>query len=112
MIKLVRQGTFRRALWIALIPGAILFMVMQTYAALQVNVIGLDSHAYWLAGRFPESWYTLPPAYRDAFLYSPAFGQALGPLSQLPWTAFQVLWALTQVCVWSGFWHPWDGDVD
>jgi hypothetical protein len=89
-----RLDLYSRAFWIALIPGGLLFLAMQVYVYWQTDNIGLDSHAYWLAAREPETWYTRPPAYRDAFLYSPAFGQALRPLGVLPWPAFQALWFL------------------
>jgi hypothetical protein len=94
-----RLETLKRAFWMALIPGAILFMAMQTFVYARAGMIGADSHAYWMAVRFPETWYTSPPAYRDAFLYSPAFAQALWPLGQLPWPAFQTVWAIGQVGV-------------
>ena len=87
-----RRETLIRAFWVALIPGAILFMAMQIVVHAKAGAIGMDSHAYWMAVRFPETWYTRPPAYRDAFLYSPAFAQALWPFGQLPFPAFQSLW--------------------
>jgi hypothetical protein len=37
--------------------------------------------------------YDAAPATRDAFLYSPAFAQALWPLAQLPWPVFGIVWA-------------------
>jgi Glycosyltransferase family 87 len=92
-----RLETLKRAFWVALIPGAMLFMAMQTVVYARAGMIGADSHAYWIAVRFPETWYTRPPAYVDAFLYSPAFAQALWPLGQLPWLAFQSLWMASQV---------------
>src|SRR5450759_4268829 len=94
-----RRETFIRAFWVALIPGAILFLAMQTIGYARAGMIGADSHAYWMAVRFPETWYTNPPEYRDAFLYSPAFAQALWPLGQLPWPAFQTVWIAGQVGV-------------
>jgi len=97
-----RLETLKRAFWVALIPGAIIFMVMQIVGYARTDMIGVDSHAYWMAVRFPETWYTSPPGYRDAFLYSPAFAQALWPLGQLPWLAFQSVWIAGQagVAVW------------
>ena len=80
-----RLDMLAHAFWLALIPGGLLFVGMQVYVYWQTGNIGLDSHAYWLAAREPDTWYTRPPAYRDAFLYSPAFGQVLQPLSVLPW---------------------------
>ena len=101
-----RLETLRRAFWVALIPGAILFLVMQIVVNARAGMIGADSHAYWMAVRFPETWYTKPPGYRDAFLYSPAFAQALWPLGQLPWPAFQSVWMAAQVGVLGWFMSP------
>jgi hypothetical protein len=94
-----RLETLKRAFWVALIPGAILFMTMQSIGYARAGMIGADSHAYWAAVRFPETWYTSPPGYRDAFLYSPAFAQVLWPVGQLPWAAFQTVWMSGQVGV-------------
>ena len=94
-----RFETIKRAFWVALVPGAILFMALQIVVYTRADMISVDSHAYWLAVRFPETWYTRPPTYRDAFLYSPAFAQALWPLGQLPWLAFQSAWIAGQAGV-------------
>jgi Glycosyltransferase family 87 len=94
-----RLETLKRALWVALIPVAILFTAMEIVGYAKAGLIGVDSHAYWMAVRFPETWYTRPPASRDAFLYSPAFAQALWPLGQLPWVAFQSAWIAGQTAV-------------
>lgn len=101
-----RLETLKRAFWVAVIPGAILFMAMQTVVYARAGMLGADSHAYWMAARFPETWYTQPPAYRDAFLYSPAFAQALWPLGQLPWPAFQTVWIAGQVGVLAWLFAP------
>jgi hypothetical protein len=102
-----RLETLQRAFWVALIPGAILFMAMQTFVYLRAGMIGTDSHAYWMALRFPQAWYTKPPTYRDAFLYSPAFAQALWPFGQLPWPAFQTVWMMGQAGVLAWLLAPW-----
>ncbi len=47
---------------------------------------GVDAHAYWLAWQGPM--YTTAPGTPDAYLYSPAFAQAIWPLAQLRWPAF------------------------
>ena len=94
-----RLQTLSRAVWLALIPGAILFLVLQTVVYAHGDMIGVDSHAYWMAARLPETWYTSPPQYRDAYLYSPAFAQLLWPLGHLPWPAFQCVWIAGQVAV-------------
>jgi|SRR5450631_2266370 len=94
-----RLETLRSVFWVAIIPAAILFMAIQIVGYARGGWIGADSHAYWMAVRFPETWYARPPASRDAFLYSPAFAQALWPLGQLPWLAFQSVWIAGQAGV-------------
>lgn len=54
---------------------------------------GADALAYWrpsLADPYAGSAFTAPSAY----LYSPAFLQALGPLRALPWEAFLAAWTV------------------
>ena len=97
MPRPTRLEMLRQAFWVALIPGAVLFLVMQVVVHVSHGMIGADSHAYWAAARAPETWYTRPPAHWDAYLYSPAFAQLLWPLGQLPWRAFQAVWAVAQV---------------
>ena len=89
-----RMAMLRDAVWLAMVPGALLFAYLQTAGYLQADHIGMDSHAYWVAVREPGTWYTLPPAFRDAYLYSPAFAQLLSPLAPLSWPAFRVTWML------------------
>lgn len=94
-----RLDLLKQALWLALIPGALLFACMQVWVHATHGMIGADSHAYWVAARVPESWYIRPPAHWDAYLYSPAFAQLLWPLGQLPWRVFQVVWIAGQTGV-------------
>ncbi len=101
-----RLSTLRSAFWVALIPGAILFLAMQTFLYARANMIGADSHAYWLAARYPSLWYSSPPEYRDAYLYSPAFAQMLWPLGRMSWPAFQSVWAAGQVLVLGWLFAP------
>lgn len=54
---------------------------------------GVDSHAYWHAWR--GALYTTGHMTRDAYLYSPAFAQAIWPLALVPW--FTVFAAVTAV---------------
>ncbi len=89
-----RMAMFRDAVWLAMIPGALLFAYLQTVGYLQAGHVGMDSHAYWVAVRDPATWYTLPPEYTDAYLYSPAFAQILSPMAPLSWPAFRVTWML------------------
>ncbi len=51
---------------------------------------GVDSLAYWSV--WHHGFYSEPPGARGAYLYSPAFAQAIWPLAQLPWPVFAGLW--------------------
>lgn len=55
------------------------------------HLVGMDAHAYWLTGSH-QHLYGAAPQSADAFLYSPAFAQLIGPLTHLPWPAFVTLW--------------------
>jgi hypothetical protein len=63
--------------------------------------IGSDARAYWLTGHRADL-YPLAPGQRGAYLYSPAFAQAIWPLTHLPFVAFRVLWLAgeTAAFVW------------
>jgi hypothetical protein len=60
-----------------------------------------DAHAYWSLWRH-SAVYSAAPEQWDAFLYSPAFGQAIWPLTLLPWPVFFVLWigVITVIYAW------------
>ena len=77
----------RVALWIALAPTLwILF-------GSRLASFGMDSaHAYWNVWRVGP--YTLPPGSPDAFNYTPAFAQAIYPLTLLPWPVFLTVWSM------------------
>lgn len=83
------RGLILRALaW----SGSIIFAYLSVQLVASDLGFGVDSHAYWAAWR--GDMYDQAPATRDAFLYSPAFAQAIWPLAQLPWPVFAMLWAL------------------
>src|SRR4051812_29396106 len=52
------------------------------------GVHGLDSKAYWAAARHSHHLYSQRPGALGAYLYSPAFANALWPLAQLPRRTF------------------------
>jgi hypothetical protein len=56
------------------------------------RLLGFDAHAYWLAWHH-RPLYGASPNAEDAYLYSPAFAQALWPLAQLPWPFFLAFWS-------------------
>jgi len=57
-----------------------------SYFLVRALGIGWDSHAYYEAWQGPM--YDHAPNTIDAYLYSPAFAQALRPLALLPWPVF------------------------
>jgi hypothetical protein len=68
---------------------------------------GFDSHAYWLT-RFGID-YGLDPGQRDAYLYTPAFAQAIRPLAALPWFAFAAVWSSAAGVAYVWLTRAWDG---
>ena len=83
----VKQRLLRDLPWI----GAVGVTVSTVGIALLTR-FGWDSHAYWAAAA--RTTYTTGPATEDAYLYSPAFAQAIRPLAMLPWPVFAVIWAM------------------
>ena len=89
------RAGLRHGLWLA----ATVFAGMFAVAGLRTwNT--LDAHAYWAAWHHP--FYDLPSGAPDAYLYSPAFAQALWPFTHLPWAVFLTLWmaVLTAATAW------------
>jgi hypothetical protein len=67
-----------------------------------------DAHAYW-AAPLNDLYSSALAGGADAYLYAPAFAQALSPLKALPWPVFAGLWLLLMaVClvVVAGEWAP------
>lgn len=56
-----------------------------------------DAHAYWAADLADP--YTTGVDEEDAYLYAPAFLQALAPLKLLPWEAFWASWTALNLAV-------------
>lgn len=65
-----------------------LFMVAGTATWVAEYGWGFDSAAYW--GAWRDGLYDVPPASPGAYLYSPAFAQAIWPLTLLPQWVFVV----------------------
>ncbi len=80
------------------LPLTALYLMTLALAGINANValhedLGTDAHAYWHVWRAPM--YTTGPMTRDAYLYSPAFAQAIWPLTLIPWfTVFAILSAV------------------
>jgi hypothetical protein len=77
---------------VALLGAALAWL---TWLQVQGTRWGVDSHAYWAA--WQGAMYDRSPDTLDAYLYSPAFAEAVWPLTRLPWPVFGWLWALAVV---------------
>jgi hypothetical protein len=86
----------RRAVRDGLLLFGIYLVAMLTVNTVRRYGFGYDAHAYWSAWRHHEL-YTAPANERDAYLYSPAFAQAIWPLTRLPWPAFAGVWTILGV---------------
>ena len=93
--RLAHRSWQRDGLWLT----AMAFTAMFSVAGVQ-RWNTLDAHAYWAA--WQHSFYDLPSGAPDAYLYSPAFAQALWPFTHLPWAVFLTLWmgVLTAATTW------------
>ena len=96
----VRLGTLV-GLWVASTCLAAMWITFDVRA----GQIGVDAHAYWLAGRSAHP-YGPAAGEVDAFLYSPLFAQAMRPLSLLPWHVFLVVWMLAESAAFSWVVRP------
>jgi hypothetical protein len=77
--------TVLKALAVLVVLAELLYVVL--------NSPGADAHAYWAASI--DDPYAHRLANEDgAYLYSPAFLQALTPLRLLPWPAFWAAWVI------------------
>jgi hypothetical protein len=84
--------TFRR---LSLLLAAAVVVV--TILRVVMGGHGADGHIYWAAWQgemYDVAWHDW-----DAYVYSPAFAQALGPLSLLAWPAFLIVWTTMQVAL-------------
>lgn len=79
------------------LPFAAIGTVWATAIAVGGFPWGYDSHAYWLT-RHGIGYHMSP--IRDRYLYSPAFAEAIRPLTSLPWPVFAALWSLGAAAVY------------
>ena len=99
------------AVWVAalMVSAAIAAYFFVSY--LRTGYLGADTRAYWLSGR-TEHLYARQPKQWGAYLYSPAFAQAVRLLTLLPFGVFCVGWIAAEavVYVWLlaplGRWAP------
>lgn len=101
LITPTRVRAARHGLWV----GAALAALGALAVALKLR-IGVDSHAYWAAWHQGSTLYAAAPEQQDAYLYSPAFAQAIWPLAQLPWPLFCGLWVAMAAAIYSWLLAP------
>ncbi|HET8536168.1 MAG TPA: hypothetical protein VFL73_03210, partial [Solirubrobacteraceae bacterium] len=82
----IRLRALRHGLWFGAVAALIIIASNLTGAR-----FGVDAHAYWLTSH-RDDLYAIAPRHLDAYQYSPAFAQAIWPLTLLPWPAFCALW--------------------
>ena len=92
-VEAVLHVPARRALLLASVASAVLVWAW----VVSSPGSGWDAHVYWstsLSHPYTSSVAGLPGAY----LYSPAFRQAIAPLTVLPWPAFHAIWVGLLLC--------------
>jgi hypothetical protein len=92
----VATRAFRHGLW--LVAGfSLAFPVGEALS----GKIGFDAHAYYAAWTH-GALYSAPPEKLGAYLYSPAFAEAMRPLTLFPWPVFCALWltAIAAAYLW------------
>ena len=67
--------------------------------------IAVDAHAYFL-GEYGPAWGTT-----DAYVYSPAFSQAIEPLRWLGWDGFRTVWRGLELAALAVFAGPFTGPL-
>jgi hypothetical protein len=85
---------------------AVVIVVLRLFAVAPWTPWVLDMHTYWATGA-GVSYVQSNPYVIGAYLYAPAFAQAISPLTILPWPWFAALWtaAIAAALVWlAGRW--------
>jgi Glycosyltransferase family 87 len=87
LAKLDSSPWFRRGLVVLGLVAA----VVAWFYIVTASPTGWDAHAYW-AAPLNDPYAHSTAGTPDAYLYSPAFRQAVAPLTALPWAAFAAAW--------------------
>ena len=88
------------------IVSASVLVVLRLFDVAPWTFWALDMHTYWATGAGYD-YAAANPYEIGAYLYSPAFAQAITPLTWLPWPVFAALWTAVgaAACVWlAGRW--------
>lgn len=97
---MLATGNSKAAPWVAWIRtglpvAGLICVVVALSGALRVASLGFqgDAYVYWSTSSI-EPYANSTAATGGAYLYSPAFLQAIEPLRAMPWTAFYMVWAV------------------
>ena len=94
---------------VALMPlvwGTSLYVLVRVLVAYaDIGSFGADARAYWLSGHVHDLYGRAPGTW-GAYLYTPAFAQAVRPLTLLPLAAFSVLWIGAEAAVFAWLLRP------
>jgi hypothetical protein len=86
-------------LWVG---GLVLLLVTLHYYGWR---LGRDADAYWGTGHPTHPLYSVVLG-EDRYLYSPAFAQAIAPVSHLPWPAFVTIWTAAETLAFAWLLRP------
>lgn len=86
--------------------AGVMVAVYLVWSSVVVIPGGVDAHAYWTAA-VGDPYRTSTAGNVNAYLYSPAFLQALVPLKLLPWPVFQTLVVSLMAGLVVVIWRPW-----
>jgi hypothetical protein len=99
------------ALWVAALMVSVAVAACFFASYLRSGHLGGDARAYWLSGH-TDALYNRQPKQWGAYLYSPAFAEAVRPLTLLPLGVFCVGWIAAEAAVYAwllaplGRWAP------
>jgi glycosyl transferase family 87 len=88
----------------------IALVVLRLYNVHPWTVPILDLHAYWET-RSGLSYAGATPFLIGAYLYSPAFAQAISPLTLLSWPVFAGVWTFAMVVVYAWLCGRWSAPL-
>lgn len=95
----------RLGLDLFLVAAAVL-VVLRLFDVAPWTFWALDMHTYWATGAGID-YATSNPYEIGAYLYAPAFAQAISPLTALPWPWFAALWTAISVAAYAWLAGRW-----
>jgi hypothetical protein len=88
-----------RAIERALLALQVIAVVVIAFVALGIALDPWNNDAAGIYNAVRGDLYAMPWLDHGAYVYAPAFAQAIAPLTVLPWEAFWVVWVALQVTI-------------